>query len=84
MKQEFLNLVREKAKEKILFLPHAARQMMHPDRMISTTDVHKVIFKGKIIEDFIQKMQEVIVVLYLDMGRTKGHCMLYARQRMNI
>ena len=83
MKQEFLNLVREKAREKILFLPHAARQMMHPDRMISTTDVRKVILKGKSLKT-IQKMQEVIVVLCLDMGRTKGHCMLYARQRMNI
>jgi len=52
MKQDFLNLVREKAREKILFLPHAARQMMHPNRMISTSDVHKVIFEGKIIEDY--------------------------------
>jgi hypothetical protein len=33
-------------------LSHAARQMMHPDRMISTADVRKVIFEGKIIEDY--------------------------------
>ena len=52
MKLEFLNLVREKAREKLLFLPHAARQMMRPDRMISTADVRKVIFEGKIIEDY--------------------------------
>jgi len=51
MKQGFINLVREKAREKILFLPHATRQMMHPDRMISTADVRKVIFEGIIIED---------------------------------
>ena len=52
MTEEFLNLVREKARERILFLPHATRQMMHPDRMISTNDVRKVIFQGKIIEDY--------------------------------
>ncbi len=52
MQTEFLKLVREKAREKLLFSPHATRQMMHPDRMISTTDVRKVIFEGKIIEDY--------------------------------
>ena len=52
MKQDFLILVRAKAREKILFLPHATRQMMHPDRMISTADVRRVIFEGKIIEDY--------------------------------
>lgn len=52
MTQEFLDLVREKAEEKLLFLPHAVRQMLHPDRMISTKDVRKVIFEGEIIEDY--------------------------------
>ena len=52
MEQGFLNLVRAKATENILFLPHATRQMMHPDRMISTADVRRVIFEGKIIENY--------------------------------
>jgi len=52
MNQDFLNVVREKAKRKILFLPHAIRQMMRPERMISTADVRKVIFEGKIIENY--------------------------------
>lgn len=52
MDPAFLTLVRKKAKEKLLFLPHATRQMMHPDRMISTAEVRKVIVEGEIIEDY--------------------------------
>lgn len=52
MNHEFLKLVRQKAEEKLLFLPHASRQMMRPDRMISTAEVRKVIFEGEIIEDY--------------------------------
>ncbi|RXK80664.1 DUF4258 domain-containing protein [Chlorobaculum sp. 24CR] len=54
MNQELLTLVRNKAAEKILFLPHASRQMMRPDRMISTAEIRKAIFEGEIIEDYPQ------------------------------
>jgi hypothetical protein len=50
--QEFLKLVREKAGEKLLFLPHALNQMMRPDRMISTSEVRKAVFDGEIIEEY--------------------------------
>lgn len=52
MTQTFLNLVHAKASQKIPFLPHAVRQMSRPDRMISTSDIRKVIFEGEIIEDY--------------------------------
>ncbi len=52
MTQEFLNLIRQKAAEKLLFLPHAVRQMSRLDRIISTDEVRKVIFEGEIIEDY--------------------------------
>ena len=45
-------MVRKRAEQKLLFLPHAIRQMMHPDRMITTLEVRKVIFEGEIIEDY--------------------------------
>ena len=45
-------MVRKRAGQKLLFLPHAIRQMIHPDRMISTLEVRKVIFEGEIIEDY--------------------------------
>jgi hypothetical protein len=52
MTQEYLDLVRRRAEQKLLFLPHAIRQMSHPDRMISTSEVRKIIFEGEIIEDY--------------------------------
>lgn len=49
---ELLSLVREKAAQRILFLPHAARQMMRPDPMISPQEVRGVIDRGEILEDY--------------------------------
>jgi len=51
---EFRQLIRDRASQQILFLPHAVRQMSRPDRMISTADVRKVIEEGEIIEDYPQ------------------------------
>lgn len=49
---EFRHLIRDRALQRLLFLPHAVRQMSRPDRMISTADVRKVIEDGEIIEDY--------------------------------
>ena len=38
--------------KKILFLPHAIKQMSRLDRMITTVEVEKVIEYGEIIEDY--------------------------------
>ncbi len=54
MTEEYLDIVREKAKQKLLFLPHAIRQMNHPERMINVLEVRKVIFEGEIIEDYAE------------------------------
>ena len=48
---EFRQLIRDRASQRILFLPHAVHQMSRPDRMISTADVRKSIEEGEIIED---------------------------------
>ncbi len=48
----FLKSVREAARKKILFLPHAIRQMNLPERMISTDEVREVVFSGEIVEDY--------------------------------
>lgn len=47
-----LNLVRSSAARQILFLSHAVRQMSRPDRMVTTTEVRKVIATGVVIEDY--------------------------------
>jgi hypothetical protein len=48
----FRRTVVESARKKILFLPHAIRQMSRPDRMITGPDVRRVVVRGEIIEDY--------------------------------
>jgi hypothetical protein len=52
MFEEMLIKVRSAAAKKILFLMHAVNQMNRTDRMISTLEVHNVLFSGEIIEDY--------------------------------
>jgi homoserine kinase len=49
---DIIGRVREAAKKKILFLPHAVRQMTHPDRMVTTAEVRTVLQAGQVIEDY--------------------------------
>jgi hypothetical protein len=44
--------VREVAVKKLLFLPHAIRQMNKPERMITTAEVQEVVLHGDVIEDY--------------------------------
>ena len=49
---ELLRLIREAAKKRYLFLPHALRQMNRLERMINTGEIRKVIELGEIVEDY--------------------------------
>jgi hypothetical protein len=49
---KFLNIIRLAAKKRLLFLPHAVRQMARPDRMISTGEVKQTVIKGEMVEDY--------------------------------
>jgi hypothetical protein len=40
------------AKKKILFSPHAIKQMSRPDRMITTDEIKEAMFLGEIIEEY--------------------------------
>ena len=51
---DIISRVRQSAAKRILFLPHAIRQMSSPDRMISTGDIRAVIAHGELIEDYPQ------------------------------
>jgi hypothetical protein len=44
--------VRRAADQRILFLPHAIRQMSRPVRMITPAEVRTVIETGEVIEDY--------------------------------
>jgi hypothetical protein len=47
-----LNKIKEASKRRILFLPHAIRQMSRPDRMIGAGDVKRIIAEGEVVEDY--------------------------------
>jgi hypothetical protein len=52
MAADILDQVRAAAAKRILFLPHAVRQMSRPSRMISPGDIGRVIAAGELIEDY--------------------------------
>lgn len=45
---------RRAAKKKLLFLPHAIRQMSRPERMITPQEVERVVMMGELVEDYPQ------------------------------
>jgi len=47
-----LESVRRSAARKLLFLPHAVRQMSRPERMITREEVRDVVEQGEAIEDY--------------------------------
>jgi hypothetical protein len=67
---DILDLIRQNAAKRILFLPHAVRQMSQPDRMISTADIRSVIKEGEIIEDYPDDVRgHSCLILGLALGR---------------
>ena len=49
---DLIKRIREAAKKRYLFLPHALRQMNRPERMIGTKEIRSVIEHGEIVEDY--------------------------------
>ena len=49
---DILSLVRRAAAKRLLFLPHAIRQMSRPDRLIAASEIRGVVEHGEIIEDY--------------------------------
>lgn len=49
---EFLRIIQDPARQRILFLPHAVRQMSRLERMITPQEVRAVIESGELIEDY--------------------------------
>jgi hypothetical protein len=50
--ESFIEVIRGRAEQRVLFPPHAIGQMSRVDRMISPADVREVLFRGEIIEDY--------------------------------
>jgi hypothetical protein len=49
---DILPRVRSAAGIRVLYLPHAVRQMLRPDRMITTMEARRVIAEGILVEDY--------------------------------
>jgi hypothetical protein len=49
---DILARVRSAAGIRMLYLPHAVRQMLRPERMITTGEVRQVIADGILVEDY--------------------------------
>ena len=71
---ELLIRIREAAKKRSLFLPHALRQMNRPERMISTGEIHQVIEHGEIIEDYPDNARGHICLM---LGRGEFNCPIH-------
>jgi hypothetical protein len=49
---DILARVRSSGGIRVLYLPHAVRQMLRPERMITTAEVRRVIAEGILVEDY--------------------------------
>jgi hypothetical protein len=47
-----LEAVRKAAKARILYLPHAVKQMARPERLITPSEVQQVVLEGDLVEDY--------------------------------
>lgn len=70
---EILERVRESAARKLLFLPHALRQMSRPERMISVEDVRRVVTNGELIEDYPDDPRGHSCLLLATIGERRLH-----------
>lgn len=52
MAANVLDQIRAAAQRRILFLPHAVRQMTRPNRMISPAEIETAINTGELVEDY--------------------------------
>ena len=58
------------AKKKILFLPHAIKQMSRPERMITVDEVKDSVISGEIIEEYPEDQRgESCLIMYVNQNR---------------
>jgi uncharacterized protein DUF4258 len=52
--ESILDQIKRAARQRVLYLPHAVRQMSHSDRMITPAEVEQIVNSGEVIEDYPQ------------------------------
>lgn len=64
-----LDRVRTAARTRVLYLPHAVKQMALPERLISAAEVEDVVLHGDILEDYPEDVRGHSCLL---MGTPRG------------
>ena len=68
--QDMKQKINTAAAQKILFLPHAVKQMSRPDKMITTDEVKKAVLSGEIIEEYPEDQRgESCLVMQITQNR---------------
>jgi hypothetical protein len=49
---DIISSVQSCAAKRIIYLPHAVRQMSRPDRMILVSEIRNVVERGELVEDY--------------------------------
>lgn len=65
-----LDRVRSAAAHRLLFLPHAVRQMARSERMITPSEIRTIVEHGELIEDYPEDARGHSCLLY---GRGNGN-----------
>ena len=59
--EDILTRVRSGAGSRLLYLPHAVRQMLRPERMITTGEVRQAISDGILVEIYPEDPRAIVV-----------------------
>ncbi len=72
IQKDIIQLIRKALGKKILFLPHAIRQMSIVDKIISTSEIRMVIDNGEVIEDYPEDVRghSCLILGYGENNRT--------------
>ena len=68
--ETILDRVRGAAGRRLLFLPHALRQMARPERMIAASEIRMVVDHGELVEDYPEDARGHSCLLH---GRGNGN-----------
>jgi len=80
---DIISSVRKSAAKRIIYLPHAVRQMSRPDRMISVAEVRNVVERGELVEDYLKMCVDTVVSFWV-MGWMVLQSMWFAHPKVII
>ena len=77
-----VDAARKAAEKKLLFLPHAIRQMSRPERMIMPQEVERVVMTGELVEDYLNDSRGHSCLIGGWRHRTGDSCGMFPESRV--